>query len=47
VLPKTENEFATAITEALKSLKSEGTYDKVLSNWGVQGGAIDSFAVNP
>ena len=47
VLPKNETDFATAITEALKSLKSDGTYEKVLKNWGVEGGAIDSFAVNP
>jgi polar amino acid transport system substrate-binding protein len=47
VLPKDETEFATAITEALKSLKTDGTYDKVLKNWGVETGAIDTFAVNP
>jgi polar amino acid transport system substrate-binding protein len=47
VLPKNETEFATAITEALKGLKADGTYEKVLKNWGVESGAIDSFAVNP
>jgi polar amino acid transport system substrate-binding protein len=47
VVPKKETEFADAIAEALKSLKQDGTYDSVLKNWGVEGGAIDSFAVNP
>jgi polar amino acid transport system substrate-binding protein len=47
VLPKTETGFATAITEALTALKTEGTYEQVLKKWGVESGAIDSFAVNP
>jgi polar amino acid transport system substrate-binding protein len=47
VVPKEQTEFATAITEALKGLKEDGTYDSVLKNWGVEGGAIDAFAVNP
>jgi polar amino acid transport system substrate-binding protein len=47
VVPKKETAFADAIAEALKSLKQDGTYDSVLKNWGVEGGAIDSFAVNP
>jgi polar amino acid transport system substrate-binding protein len=47
VVPKDETDFATAITEALKALKTDGTYDEVLKKWGVEQGAIDSFAVNP
>ena len=47
VLPKEETEFAAAVVEALKALKTDGTYEKVLKNWGVESGAIDSFAVNP
>lgn len=47
VLPKSQTEFAGAVVEALKSLKTEGTYDEVLTKWSVQSGAIDSFAVNP
>ncbi|HKG50630.1 MAG TPA: ABC transporter substrate-binding protein [Actinomycetales bacterium] len=47
VLPKNETEFAAAVVEALKALKTDGTYEKVLKNWGVESGAIDSFAVNP
>jgi polar amino acid transport system substrate-binding protein len=47
VLPKDETEFATAITTALKELKTDGTYEQVLTKWGVQAGAITDFAVNP
>jgi polar amino acid transport system substrate-binding protein len=47
VLPKNETEFAAAVVEALKALQTDGTYEKVLKNWGVESGAIDSFAVNP
>jgi polar amino acid transport system substrate-binding protein len=47
VIPKDQTDFATAITEALKALKSDGTYDKVLEKWGVKSGAISDFAVNP
>ncbi|WP_426561830.1 ABC transporter substrate-binding protein [Angustibacter sp. McL0619] len=47
VLPKTETDFSQAIADALKALKADGTYDKVLSKWGVQSGGISDFAVNP
>lgn len=47
VIPKDQTDFAGAIVEALKALKADGTYDKILQKWGVQTGAIDSFAVNP
>jgi len=47
VVPKSETDFATAITEALKALKTDGTYDEVLKKWGVEQGGIDNFAVNP
>ncbi len=47
VIPKDQSDFATAITEALKALKSDGTYDKVLEKWGVKSGGISDFAVNP
>lgn len=47
VVPKDQTDFATALTEALKALKSDGTYDKVLQKWGVQSGGISDFAVNP
>jgi polar amino acid transport system substrate-binding protein len=47
VVPKNETDFANAIVDALKALKSDGTYDKVLDKWGVKSGAISDFAVNP
>ncbi len=47
VLPKGETEFAEAIVEALKQLEQEGAYKAALEKWGVEGGAISDFAVNP
>jgi polar amino acid transport system substrate-binding protein len=47
VIPKTENDFATAIATALKEIKEEGTYDSVLKTWGNESGGIGDFAVNP
>ena len=39
--------LADAIVAALKSLKTDGSYEKALKGWGVEAGAIDDFAVNP
>jgi polar amino acid transport system substrate-binding protein len=47
VLPKDETDFAQAIVEALKEIKTDGAYDAALKKWGVEQGAIDDFAVNP
>ena len=47
VLPKAETEFADAIVEALKQIKTEGSYQAALEKWGVSQGAISDFAVNP
>ena len=47
VLPKAETEFSQAIVDALKALDTSGDYKKVLTTWGVEAGAISSFAVNP
>jgi polar amino acid transport system substrate-binding protein len=47
VLPKGETEFAEAIVEALKQVEQEGAYKAALEKWGVEGGAISDFAVNP
>ena len=47
VVPKAETAFAQAITEALKSLNSEGTYKSTLQKWNNDSGAITDFAVNP
>lgn len=47
VIPKAETDFATAIAVALKEIKEEGTYDRVLKTWGNESGGIGDFAVNP
>jgi polar amino acid transport system substrate-binding protein len=47
VLPKADTAFATAIVDALKALDASGDYKKVLTQWGVESGAISDFAVNP
>lgn len=47
VLSSSDADFAAAIVEALSSLKADGSYDKILANWGVEQGAISDFAVNP
>ncbi len=47
VLPKDGTEMGDAIVAALKSLESDGGYEKALKGWGVEAGAIDDFAVNP
>jgi polar amino acid transport system substrate-binding protein len=47
VVKKDQTEFAQAIAGAVKSLIADGSYTKVLTNWGVQAGAISDPAVNP
>ena len=47
VLPKDGKAMGDAIVAALKSLQSDGGYEKALKGWGVESGAIDDFAVNP
>jgi polar amino acid transport system substrate-binding protein len=47
VVPQDQKPLAEAIVAALKSLKSDGDYEKALKDWGVDDGAITDFAVNP
>ena len=47
VVPKADTDLANAIVAGLKSLDTDGTYAKVLSDWGVDQGAIHDFTVNP
>lgn len=47
VVPKDQTEFAQAIADALKAIEADGTYEKALSTWGNESGAITDFAVNP
>ncbi|MGA8112735.1 MAG: ABC transporter substrate-binding protein [Actinocatenispora sp.] len=47
VVKKDQLAFANAIQGALKALVADGTYEKILKNWGVEGGKIDDPTVNP
>lgn len=47
VVPKEETEFATAVQGAVQSLIDDGTYMKILDQWGVGNGAITTSEVNP
>ena len=47
VIPKDQTKLADAIVAALKSLEKDGGYKKALEPWGVEGGGITDFAVNP
>jgi polar amino acid transport system substrate-binding protein len=45
VLPKDQTQFAQAVAEALKEMKADGSYEKILKAWGTEGGAVNSFEV--
>lgn len=47
VVPKSETDFASAISGALEALKKDGTYDAVLAKWGNKDGAVTDFTVDP
>src|SRR4051794_13868044 len=47
VVAKDQTGFAQVIADAVKSLIDDGSYEKVLKNWGVQAGAINDPTVNP
>jgi polar amino acid transport system substrate-binding protein len=47
VVPKAEADFAQAIADALKAMKTDGSYDAALKQWGNESGGITDFAVNP
>ncbi len=47
VIRKDETDFAQAVADAVKSLIDDGSYEKVLTKWGVEGGAINDPTVNP
>jgi polar amino acid transport system substrate-binding protein len=44
-IPK-DSGMATPILDALKLLMSDGTYDEILANWGLQAGAISDPVIN-
>ena len=49
VVAKSQTDLANAIKGAVQALINDGTYNKILTRWGVQAGAIpaSSVAVNP
>ncbi|MFX0594681.1 ABC transporter substrate-binding protein [Melissospora conviva] len=44
---KDQAEFAAVVQEALAAIVADGTYEKVLAEWGVEAGGIAESAVNP
>jgi polar amino acid transport system substrate-binding protein len=47
VVPKEQTDFAQALADAVAALIEDGTYESVLSEWGVEAGGIDDPTVNP
>jgi polar amino acid transport system substrate-binding protein len=47
VVPKDQTDFAQALADAVAALIEDGTYESVLSEWGVEAGGIDDPTVNP
>jgi polar amino acid transport system substrate-binding protein len=47
VVNKDQADFAEALAGAVAALVSDGTYQQILTKWGVEAGAIDNPAVNP
>jgi polar amino acid transport system substrate-binding protein len=47
VVNKDQTDFAEALAGAVAALVTDGTYQQILTKWGVQAGAIDNPAVNP
>ncbi|MGH8868902.1 MAG: ABC transporter substrate-binding protein [Actinomycetes bacterium] len=47
VVPKDQTEFAEVLAEAVQSLIDDGPYQKVLDEWGVSQGAVETSEVNP
>jgi polar amino acid transport system substrate-binding protein len=47
VVAKDQTQLADALSAAVQAVIDDGTYTTVLTDWGVEGGAITSSAVNP
>ncbi|KAE8128115.1 MULTISPECIES: ABC transporter substrate-binding protein [Bifidobacterium] len=47
VVKKGDTATAQAVQKAVQKLIDDGTYEKVLSHWGVASGAIDKAEINP
>jgi polar amino acid transport system substrate-binding protein len=47
VVAKDQTQLADALSAAVQAAIDDGTYTTILTDWGVEGGAITSSAVNP
>jgi polar amino acid transport system substrate-binding protein len=47
VVAQEQTEFADALQQALAAVIEDGSYESILAEWGVEGGAITDPAVNP
>ncbi|WP_231371373.1 ABC transporter substrate-binding protein [Bifidobacterium sp. AGR2158] len=47
VVKKGDKQMAEAVQKAMQKLMDDGTYQAILEEWGVQGGAIDKAEINP
>ena len=47
VVAKDQTDFAQAIADAVAALIEDGTYEDILTEWGVEDGGIDDPTVNP
>jgi polar amino acid transport system substrate-binding protein len=45
-VPKTAGTMKDALQAAMASLMADGTYKKILDNWGVSSGAVDKSVIN-
>jgi polar amino acid transport system substrate-binding protein len=42
-VPKNRDDLAQKVRNGLKEMKSNGTYDAILKQWGIESAAIKSF----
>ena len=47
VVAKDQTDFAKTIQAATQSLIDDGAYQQILTNWGVESGAITQAELNP
>jgi polar amino acid transport system substrate-binding protein len=47
VLPKGQADYTKAVQGAVQKLIDSGAYQSILTNWGVQQGAVKTAAINP
>jgi polar amino acid transport system substrate-binding protein len=47
VIKQDQQQLAQAVSEATKALIADGSYNKILTKWGVEAGAITQSAINP